>query len=840
MGFLVWKIFPSSLVATLQGVGVEGYEGGGCSLSSDRSNQFRVPFVGQYDEFCVLRREVCGQCLGIQNPLMLDSDATRGDEEFILGELAFSPYIELNTEEEVTVSARMPALNAEAPIGLHKPQAIFSCGHSCEWADCPSCPLVPGITLSSARCHTEQDGEHLKHVLGDVLECHSARWANWKCWGNLAAIIDREVEFVTCPYAKPLEGVQDVIGSGWLPALTSDGGLTVVLCSANHVARQIGFDQVHWSPVTRWASVAFGAGVGIGSAYTECSYKFDGSPARLTTTKISDTPASPLSVSSQRKATLKEVASVHSVAWKHRYRYGIRSQRLSLSSFSLVVDLIIKEPSLNRFRQSFSQLLPCRLGRKKTSGTQLLPCRLGRKKTSGTGKHPHAIVERLWRTTLSCQELRRRREEGSWAMLRGLPWVPSGKGLGSQIPTADMRVMALQMEEMRQILVANNIKLLANRVDEALSEVRALGRDVVAQGNPKGKRACSCHDEVESHGQASSEGSCCGEIDYRSKVVRGLRSVHVEQLLPWYQTPFTLEIEGMKPPEKFKLEIARQPLSINDGDVEPPQRAHVQARFIINTKPPKGIEEFVVVSYKLGLTLREKLFDDLTLDPTTKLPDLMARVEKYARLEDDSNLQCAKERASRRKLDQATQGECGGAEKTKSEETEVQANSRFDRGRDEAEDPMEDDFPIGTINMIGGPHMTPSLKIGCRGRFRLSNKCMGPLSQQAAKKPKQSSPEPGSITFTRADLERVQHPHNDPLVIQLQIHNYNVEMILVDSSCSVEVTYYDLFKQLNLTWADLKLVRALLVGFNAQVYWPPLNSDSKSELVPKSRKLSSL
>ncbi|KAL8252122.1 hypothetical protein R6Q59_035815 [Mikania micrantha] len=31
------------------------------------------------------------------------------------------------------------------------------------------------------------------------------------------------------------------------------------------------------SPVTRWASVAFGAGVGIGSAYSECSLKFDGS-----------------------------------------------------------------------------------------------------------------------------------------------------------------------------------------------------------------------------------------------------------------------------------------------------------------------------------------------------------------------------------------------------------------------------------------------------------------------------------------------------------------------------------------------------------------------------------
>ncbi|THG03831.1 hypothetical protein TEA_017284 [Camellia sinensis var. sinensis] len=42
------------------------------------------------------------------------------------------------------------------------------------------------------------------------------------------------------------------------------------------------------SPVTRWASVALGAGLGIGSAYTECSYKFD---EKLTISKISD-PAS--------------------------------------------------------------------------------------------------------------------------------------------------------------------------------------------------------------------------------------------------------------------------------------------------------------------------------------------------------------------------------------------------------------------------------------------------------------------------------------------------------------------------------------------------------------------
>ncbi|CAA3011137.1 uncharacterized protein LOC111372261 [Olea europaea var. sylvestris] len=45
------------------------------------------------------------------------------------------------------------------------------------------------------------------------------------------------------------------------------------------------------SPVTRWASVAFGAGVGIGSAYKECSLKFDGSSPKLTP-KVSDAPVS--------------------------------------------------------------------------------------------------------------------------------------------------------------------------------------------------------------------------------------------------------------------------------------------------------------------------------------------------------------------------------------------------------------------------------------------------------------------------------------------------------------------------------------------------------------------
>ncbi|XP_010534091.1 PREDICTED: uncharacterized protein LOC104809727 isoform X1 [Tarenaya hassleriana] len=49
------------------------------------------------------------------------------------------------------------------------------------------------------------------------------------------------------------------------------------------------------SPVTRWASVAFGAGLGIGSAYTDCSRVFDApssSPSSATFTAPNSTDVS--------------------------------------------------------------------------------------------------------------------------------------------------------------------------------------------------------------------------------------------------------------------------------------------------------------------------------------------------------------------------------------------------------------------------------------------------------------------------------------------------------------------------------------------------------------------
>ena len=46
-------------------------------------------------------------------------------------------------------------------------------------------------------------------------------------------------------------------------------------------------------------------------------------------------------------------------------------------------------------------------------------------------------------------------------------------------------------------------------------------------------------------------------------------------------------------------------------------------------------EELAVVIYKFGLTLDNKLWDDLTLNLLANLRDVMMRVDMYTRLEED-------------------------------------------------------------------------------------------------------------------------------------------------------------------------------------------------------------
>ena len=59
------------------------------------------------------------------------------------------------------------------------------------------------------------------------------------------------------------------------------------------------------------------------------------------------------------------------------------------------------------------------------------------------------------------------------------------------------------------------------------------------------------------------------------------------------------------------------------------------------------------------------------------------------------------------------------------------------------------------------------------------------------------------ITFINNDLQNVQVPHEDPIVISLTIANHDVKQILVDNESSVDVLYYDAFSRISLSVVQL-------------------------------------
>uniref|UniRef100_A0A2N9G1K5 Reverse transcriptase domain-containing protein n=1 Tax=Fagus sylvatica TaxID=28930 RepID=A0A2N9G1K5_FAGSY len=69
------------------------------------------------------------------------------------------------------------------------------------------------------------------------------------------------------------------------------------------------------------------------------------------------------------------------------------------------------------------------------------------------------------------------------------------------------------------------------------------------------------------------------------------------------------------------------------------------------------------------------------------------------------------------------------------------------------------------------------------------------------------------VVEPHSDLEDVQLPHNDPLVITLRIGNYDVQRVLIDQGSFAKVMYQDLYKKLGLGEAELASFTTPIFGF---------------------------
>ena len=123
--------------------------------------------------------------------------------------------------------------------------------------------------------------------------------------------------------------------------------------------------------------------------------------------------------------------------------------------------------------------------------------------------------------------------------------------------------------------------------------------------------------------------------------------------------------------------------------------------------------------------------------------------------------------------------------------------------------------PLGTINVIFAvPGRTGSYPSRVMSVARLSFEDIN----QEPKRPRVERPL--IMGFSDEDKVGTIQPHDDALVITLQIGGYDVKRVMVDQGNTAEIIYHDLYRGLNLRAEDPTPYSSPLVSFEGMVIIP--------------------
>ena len=76
------------------------------------------------------------------------------------------------------------------------------------------------------------------------------------------------------------------------------------------------------------------------------------------------------------------------------------------------------------------------------------------------------------------------------------------------------------------------------------------------------------------------------------------------------------------------------------------------------------------------------------------------------------------------------------------------------------------------------------------------------------------------MSFNEANAKGVKQPHNNPLVIMLNIEGFNTKRILMDNGSSADIIYLPAFQQLKLDPKRLRPFESPLVSFSGDMVYP--------------------
>ena len=106
----------------------------------------------------------------------------------------------------------------------------------------------------------------------------------------------------------------------------------------------------------------------------------------------------------------------------------------------------------------------------------------------------------------------------------------------------------------------------------------------------------------------------------------------------------------------------------------------------------------------------------------------------------------------------------------------------------------DQDLPIRDIRMIiGGTAATGSSKKAHKTYLRIVQNV-----QLIGVVPKIAWREGPIIRFLEEYARRLHHPHDDALVVSIQVGDYNMHRVLVDNGSSADILYYPAFQQMRI------------------------------------------
>jgi ribosomal protein L25 (general stress protein Ctc) len=124
--------------------------------------------------------------------------------------------------------------------------------------------------------------------------------------------------------------------------------------------------------------------------------------------------------------------------------------------------------------------------------------------------------------------------------------------------------------------------------------------------------------------------------------------------------------------------------------------------------------------------------------------------------------------------------------------------------------------PLGEIHVITGG-------MAAGGTSRSSRKAYARqihnvlVTQKMDKKPRL---EDLPITFAEEDARKVFHPHDDALVVTLEIAGYSTRRVLIDNGSSADIIYLTAFQQMRIDKDQLRPIETPLVGFAGTSVYP--------------------